>query len=291
MKTELKDLPSRILFHGATLLIFFTLLYAIHFPFFAPLFALIIALIGHGALKEYYALVSKKALLPALRLGQLFSFFYLFSTYLKFNYPIAFFRFLPSIVLGLALFTFFVYFTVRWRASISPIIHIATSFLGLIYVTVPLSLLLGIASFPSGWLSTFWLGFLVLVTKSADMGAYFVGRSCGRTPLFVKLSPKKSYEGAIGGIFAAIIIALLITYVGRNLNLLTLPFTYLEAVILGIILSIAGGLGDLAESLLKRDAGVKDSNTIPGVGGLLDVLDSLLFTAPLLYIFLQIRYN
>jgi phosphatidate cytidylyltransferase len=131
-----------------------------------------------------------------------------------------------------------------------------------------------------------WLIFYgVLVVKFSDIGAYFVGCTLGRHKLCPRISPKKTWEGLIGGIAASLAVSLLWWHFahGRAGALaLTLP----HAVILGLLLPVMGLFGDLAESVLKRAANVKDSASyIQGMGGVLDVLDSLLLTAPALYIY------
>ncbi len=125
--------------------------------------------------------------------------------------------------------------------------------------------------------------YLVGVVKISDVGAYFSGRFLGRHKLYPRLSPKKTWEGLIGGVLASLVVSLLFWHLtGGVLGKLTLDLV--DAVILGLVLPVAGVLGDLFESLLKRSSGMKDSGTlIPGMGGVLDVLDSLLFGAPVLY--------
>jgi phosphatidate cytidylyltransferase len=120
--------------------------------------------------------------------------------------------------------------------------------------------------------------FLLLVVWLGDSGAYYVGRQFGRHKLSPRISPKKTVEGLVGGISASIITAVIIhfTFFTR--------FPLVHAVIAGVILSVAGVIGDLAESMWKRSADVKDSGTLlPGHGGFLDRFDSILFTAPILY--------
>jgi phosphatidate cytidylyltransferase len=129
--------------------------------------------------------------------------------------------------------------------------------------------------FAVGWKLVF---FLLLVVWLGDAGAYYVGKSLGRRKLSPRISPKKTIEGLIGGITASIITALVIHFTFFK----ELPL--LHAVIAGVILSVAGVIGDLAESMWKRSAAVKDSGTlIPGHGGFLDRFDSIFFTAPILY--------
>ena len=125
--------------------------------------------------------------------------------------------------------------------------------------------------------------YLVAVVKMSDVGAFFTGRSLGRHKLFPRLSPKKTIEGLAGGIVSSVVVSLLFFWLtGGALG--SIQFGLIDAIALGIILPIVGVFGDLFESLLKRAAGMKDSGTlIPGMGGVLDVLDSLLFGAPVLY--------
>jgi|TARA_B100000809_G_scaffold131876_1_gene129596 phosphatidate cytidylyltransferase len=129
------------------------------------------------------------------------------------------------------------------------------------------------------------LFYAMVVIKSGDIGAYFVGRKWGRHKLFERVSPSKTWEGLGGGVSASLAGSLCFFYsVGGVMGQVSMRLH--DAIILGIVLSLVGTVGDLFESLLKRAAGMKDSgSTIPGMGGVLDVLDSLLFAAPLLYIY------
>jgi phosphatidate cytidylyltransferase len=115
-----------------------------------------------------------------------------------------------------------------------------------------------------------------------DSAAYHFGSAFGRHKLFPRVSPNKSWEGAVMGFVFAVGSAI----IARQL---VLPYLSMaDAVVIGLIVGVAGQLGDLAESLLKRDAGVKDSsNLIPGHGGVFDRFDSLLFVSPLVYLYLE----
>jgi phosphatidate cytidylyltransferase len=123
-----------------------------------------------------------------------------------------------------------------------------------------------------------WVYLTLAITFLQDTTAYFVGRGLGRHKLAPALSPKKTWEGAAGGMVGAVIGSL------AGLLLLGLPIGLGAGVALGVVGGIVGPLGDLAESLIKRQVGLKDAgNIIPGHGGVLDRADSLLFTAPALY--------
>ncbi len=131
--------------------------------------------------------------------------------------------------------------------------------------------------------------YMVICTKMADVGAYAVGsytasRPGGNHKLSPSLSPKKSWEGLIGGTIFSVVAALVMlaiprmtTFCGRD------AFGIFSAIVFGILASVIGLVGDLAESALKRSAGLKDSGKMPGLGGMLDILDSLVFVAPLYY--------
>jgi phosphatidate cytidylyltransferase len=119
---------------------------------------------------------------------------------------------------------------------------------------------------------------VLLITKLGDIGAYLIGSRFGRHALIPRISPKKSREGFFGGLLFSLLAALFCK------SFLPLYFSYLHLLILGVFLGILGQLGDLSESLMKRDCEVKDSGRIfPGLGGALDCIDSLLFTAPVFY--------
>jgi phosphatidate cytidylyltransferase len=124
----------------------------------------------------------------------------------------------------------------------------------------------------------------VLLTWTSDTAAYFSGRALGRRKLIPSVSPGKTVEGAIGALVGTALVAVLYTGVLAHYD--TFQFGLGWALVLGILISVAAQVGDLVESLLKRDTGVKDSGALfPGHGGVLDRVDSLLFTLPLAYLF------
>ena len=126
--------------------------------------------------------------------------------------------------------------------------------------------------------------YMLLVVKWSDAGAYFVGCGCGRHKLIPRISPGKTWEGLAGGLLTGMGVSLIVFFCS-GVRAGAVHFTLLDAVTIGLLLSIAGVLGDLVESLFKRAVGVKDSSgIIHGMGGLLDVLDSLIFSAPVFYI-------
>lgn len=163
------------------------------------------------------------------------------------------------------------------RDNSGVIVDISTTLFGILYISWFLSFLIKIRYMPDG------AGFLtsvLMITKLGDIGAYLIGSRIGKTPLMPRISPKKSVEGAIAG--------LLFSVLGAVVCRPFLHFTYPHLIMLGVFLGILGQLGDLSESLIKRDCGVKDSgNILPGMGGILDEVDSLLFTAPVFYFYLS----
>ncbi|HUF63321.1 MAG TPA: CDP-archaeol synthase [Verrucomicrobiales bacterium] len=138
----------------------------------------------------------------------------------------------------------------------------------------------------SGGNGSVHLLFLVVTTKFTDMGAYVIGSWRGKHPAAPSISPGKTWEGFGGAFLGALVgaIGVLLLFRGRMF-----PVTPPHAVYLALLLAVAAILGDLAESLLKRCAKVKDSgNMLPGIGGALDLIDSLCFTAPVLYLYLNL---
>ena len=165
----------------------------------------------------------------------------------------------------------------RRRESSGVVVGISTTMFGILYVAWFFSFLVKIKYLPNG---IGLMAALLLITKLGDIGAYLVGVRFGRKLLIPRISPKKTVEGSIGGVVFSVLGAL------AAQPLIMLPAWYL--VVIGVCVSVLGELGDLSESLMKRDCQVKDSGAIfPGLGGVLDSIDSLLFTAPVFYFYMS----
>jgi len=180
---------------------------------------------------------------------------------------------LPVFVFAIGIGLFFLN---RFRKSEEALTNVAVEFFGVAYVAVPLSYMLAILyPIPPSTVADgrWWLLYLILVTKMTDIGAYFIGRIWGKHHLAPVLSPKKTVEGAIGGLVCTIGLSLGLVFLGQKVAGVSFPLQWIDALWLGIVIGIFGQVGDLAESMLKRDALVKDSNKIPGLGGVLDIID------------------
>ncbi len=161
---------------------------------------------------------------------------------------------------------------------------IATTLLGLIYVPWLLNFLQKLNYLP-GIEGRFYLLFFIVVTKFSDLGAYVTGSLIGRHKMIPRISPGKTWEGFAGAIVIATGTGVLFVRMAGE-HMAGLPV--IHAVVLGALLSVCAVVGDLIESLFKREAGVKDSGRFfPGIGGILDLLDSLLFNAPLMYLYVR----
>lgn len=178
--------------------------------------------------------------------------------------------------------------TFRFQADFTKMLSgVGVTLLGVLYVAFLggflISTRLGFENHP--YLSTHLLGFFFLVIMGADTGAYFAGKAFGKHKLVPKISPGKTVEGLIGGIVAAAAFAALATFWFFP----ELPYKW--SVPLAMVMAGTSVLGDLAESAMKRGSGAKDAaNILPGHGGLLDRLDSLLFNAPILYYFARFYF-
>lgn len=187
----------------------------------------------------------------------------------------------------LAMALFFMHEMMRYQQPGETTIRLACSILVTCYCVLPLTFLLHLRRLDEGRWGVLMLVSVVLIVKLSDAGAYFVGRFLGRHKMAPVLSPKKTWEGAVGAILAGALGATAFMYAiapalgspqAQDVSLLaTLAY--------GASLSVAGMIGDLSESLLKRDLQTKDSASwLPGLGGMLDVLDSLTFASPLAYL-------
>lgn len=155
--------------------------------------------------------------------------------------------------------------------------QIAKQFFGLIYIPLLLSFMVLIRNSPHGGL---WICWIWIMVGAADTGAFYAGTYWGSHPLAPRLSPKKTVEGALGGLGAAVAVGLVFSY-------FVFPeFSWFMVVLFAAAAAVAGMMGDLFESALKRSGKIKDSGRIlPGHGGILDRLDGLMFALPVAYIF------
>ena len=186
--------------------------------------------------------------------------------------------FLILFVLGLCLRQFFS------RSNTAGILAISTTLFGLMYVPWLLNFMQKINFFPTVD-GHYYLLYFILITKFSDTGAYAVGSMIGRHKMIPRISPGKTWEGFGGAILVSTLASLLfVHFLGHKMA----GMNWVHAIVLGVTLSVAAVVGDLIESLFKREAGVKDSGKLfPGIGGILDLLDSLLFNAPIMYLYLR----
>jgi len=185
-------------------------------------------------------------------------------------------HYLVPTVLALSLVAAVVMYSRRQRVE-GAMANAGGTLLAIVYLGVLPGFFLPICMTHSAWM----LLIIVCIVKSADIGAYTTGHLIGRHKLIPWLSPGKTVEGFFGGLAFS-------GAVGAGAALLFAHFSWPEGLIAGVLLGAVGQLGDLLESLLKRDAGVKDSGAVPGFGGVLDILDSPLLAAPVAYWLLKL---
>jgi len=242
-------------------------------PLLQPGFVFFIALLGAIGLHEFYRMTEAKGHRPEKTGGVLAGTALILSAALGAPYYLAVVLFIAVVLLTWLHLT-------RNSHTLSGL---AASILGLVYV---------------GWLAAYLVllhqqpvigsglvTLLIIAVAVSDTGAYFVGKNLGRRKLAPKVSPNKTVEGAIGGTLSALIAMAAVFYAQKHFGWEAFPAWDLPRyLVVGLLLSVLGQIGDLAESMMKRDAGVKDSGEIfPGHGGVLDRCDGFLFTAPALY--------
>jgi len=228
---------------------------------------------------EFYKLTELKQMLPLKILG-------LVGTILI---TISFYKFDPEKLWLIILILFYITLLIElFRNKASATLNIAATTWGLFYPTVFFSFHILIRELPHSLdnidyaAGGRWILFMLVTIWICDTAAYFIGSAIGKHKLFPRVSPNKTVEGAIAGFIFAIITAYIfhIIYI-KQLSLV-------DCLIIGVIVGILGQVGDLVESLFKRDVGVKDtSGILPGHGGFLDRFDAPLFVAPLVYLYLR----
>lgn len=252
-------------------------------------FFLLIGVVGMAGLWEFYGMLDQRGLrnfkwvgmsCGAAMLGGSFYYFQRLGAAASYDWEM-------SVLLALVLIIFARQMFERTR-DLSPLETMAFTLFGLVYVVWLFNFVTKIIYvFPPGTgTAHFYVLYLIVVTKFSDMGAYLTGSVVGRHPLVPHISPKKTWEGFFG--------ALGFSLFGSYGMYLLMPkqlavFNWTHLTVLGLLLGFAAVIGDLAESIIKRSAGVKDSGRfLPGIGGALDLIDSLLFTGPLLFFYLRL---
>lgn len=176
-------------------------------------------------------------------------------------------------------FLFLIFLFELFKTVKSPFKNISFFLMGMIYISLPFSLLADIAISDGIYNPTIVFSLLILVWAS-DTGAYLVGSMMGKTPLFPRISPNKTWEGSIGGWVLSLLIGIALFYIFG-------VFLLWQWLVIAVICAVFGTLGDLVESMLKRSFDIKDSgNLLPGHGGVLDRFDAFLFVLPFVYAFL-----
>ena len=253
-------------------------------------FVLLIAFLALAGLVEFYGLAQKRGLVCFKISGVIGGVLLMVGTFLNVTGHLGTANgsparvndfetgFLILFVLGLCLRQLFA------KSNPAGLTAIAVTLLGLMYVPWLLNFIQKINFFP-GVEGKYFLLYFILLTKFSDMGAYAVGSLIGRHKMIPRISPGKTWEGFGGAIIVSTAGSLVfVHYFGSHMA----GMNAFHAVVLGIILSSTAVIGDLIESLFKRECGSKDSgNVLPGIGGILDLLDSILFNAPLMYLYLR----
>jgi phosphatidate cytidylyltransferase len=182
---------------------------------------------------------------------------------------------LSEFTLTLVVLSLFLYVLLTKRSISEAIPAFGITLLGILYVSWLMSHLVLLRGLSNGKEFVFYL---LLVVWAGDTGAYYTGKSLGKHKLAPTISPKKTIEGAIGGIIASLLASCLAKFTFLPL------LSYIDCLILGLVLAMIAQCGDLCESLLKRAVKIKDSGSIlPGHGGILDRVDGVMFAAPVLY--------
>ncbi|PYL07868.1 MAG: hypothetical protein DME34_05945 [Verrucomicrobia bacterium] len=255
------------------------------------LFTALICVFGLIALWEFYSMLDHRELpnfkitgmiCGAVMLGGSFYYFGKMGPTGSYDFEIAVLLFFLLTVFGRQMFA-------RLRHD-EPLQTMAYTLFGLLYVLWLFNFttkILYLTPRANGAVTgQFYLLYLIAVTKFSDMGAYLTGSAIGRHLMTPHISAKKTWEGFFGALVLALLCSLVLFKLMPG-HLAMLSWTH--ATVLGLLLGFAATIGDLAESIIKRSTGVKDSgNFLPGIGGALDLIDSLLFTAPLLFFYLRL---
>ncbi len=246
-------------------------------------FIALISLITAGGLYEFFYLIKKKDIpiysYTGIFIGVLIPLSIFFKFELTKNWELLF------IVCGFLLILMLQF---NRKDNRNAILGLSTTLFGVLYVSWFFSFIVKLYLLLPGFDGVKLVIFIVAVTKSGDIGALLIGSWLGRHPLLPQVSPNKSVEGTLGGLCCSLCVAVLCLPLLPPMPHFTVGFVAL----MGCFFGGLGQLGDLSESLIKRDCNVKDSgNFVPGIGGILDIIDSLLFSIPAFYLYMSVALS
>ncbi|MFA6174503.1 MAG: phosphatidate cytidylyltransferase [Kiritimatiellales bacterium] len=240
------------------------------------------------AMREVYALMARGDLLASKKTGMTSGLLFVAMTWLVAKYPCPGFSgddMLWSLLLIILMVVFFRLF--GYPNARQALRNALGTLFGILYVAFFWSFFVRLYMMGDLAVPTRAAFYLLLAVKWGDAGAYFIGSRFGKHKLFPRISPKKSWEGLVGGILFSCMVGV-VWYFCTNGTLGQYQFPLYHVLILGVLLPIIGTMGDLVESIFKRAVDIKDSGAIAhGMGGMLDMIDSLLFAAPFMYIYIK----
>jgi len=246
-------------------------------------FLLMVMLLTIGGLYEFFYMIKKKGIPIYSYFGIIIGLLIPISIYWRMELT----RNLELLFIVLAFLSVIILQFAR-KDNTNAVVGLSTTMFGIFYVSWLFSFVIKVRFLVPGLEGVKLLVFILLVTKLGDIGALLVGSRYGKHPLLPRVSPKKSVEGCLGSFLFSIITAV----VSQPLLPAAVQFSFWKIVLMGAFFGGIGQLGDLSESLMKRDCNVKDSgNLLPGMGGVLDMIDSLLFSAPAFYLFMSAALN
>lgn len=262
---KFKDLSKRLIIGSLAVFFMIFLIYFSDYKYFYPFFVLFVTGICVVVLWEFLSIIEKKNIFLEKKILVPASILLVISFSIKNIFIFS---------IDVFVLVFILLFFCRIKKIKGSLEYFSFSIFSLIYTVIPFCLIFPILSF-----GKIYIVYLIVVTKIVDVGGYFIGRLFGRKKLIENISPNKTGEGAVFGFFLAFISSIIFSFFSF--------FSLKLGIILGIIFGVTSQIGDLVESLFKRDADVKDSSFLPAIGGFLDMTDSLLINIPIFYVLLE----
>jgi len=232
-----------------------------------PWFTILVAVFGLLAAFEFYRIVATKQVQPLTFLGLIWTLLFILSPH--FDYGVT----TPLLLTSLVVISLI--WLLRRGLREGAFVSWAWTIAGVLYVGWLLSFLVALRGLDAG---RYWVFLALFITFASDTTAYFIGRAWGKRRLAPRISPGKTWEGAVAGVLGAIIVSVaFVKLLGPSLD-------YGQAILLGLLVSVFGQFGDMVESLFKRNMGIKEAGKLfPGHGGVLDRIDSIVFASAVAY--------